>query len=248
MAEHRPGIERAYDKIVILRGRDQADFWRKLLSVIQPCDHSSSLFRRIAQAADNDQLADCLVEGMFVFHFLDHGFAVSIIPGSSKERRPDLRVSRDGQTAVVEIKHYRHKHPGPPLLDLDEYRRTGKTPLLAKYGDYERDEKRCHRILVNTLEQIFAHIDGKEPFIIAFWNSDDDLDELQFSSSVQSLLARERNILPPDSCGFSLFRSNWIEFPNGRRIQQFYATPLTPMIPGTIAKWMDDLEVGCYQI
>ncbi|MEN6519478.1 MAG: hypothetical protein ABFC38_15115 [Methanospirillum sp.] len=153
-------------------------------------------------------------------------------------------MARDGQTAVVEIKHYRHKHPGPPLLDLDECRRTGKTPLLSKYGDYERDERRSHRILVNTLEQIFAHIDGKEPFIIAFWNSDDDLDELQFSSSVHSFLVREENILPPESCGFSLFRSNKIGYPNGRRIQQFYATRLTPTIPGTITKWMDDLEEG----
>lgn len=59
MGEHRPGIERAYDRIAEIRDLDQANSWRPLLSAVEPCAHSSSLFRRIINVADNDQLNDC---------------------------------------------------------------------------------------------------------------------------------------------------------------------------------------------
>ncbi|HIH03332.1 MAG TPA: hypothetical protein HA263_05605 [Methanoregulaceae archaeon] len=242
VSEHRPGIERAYERISELCDPDQANYWRPLLSAVEPCDHSSSLFRRIIQAADNDQLEDCLVEGLFVLYFLDHGFTVSIIPESSKERRPDLRVARGGQTAVVEIKHYRYKDPGPFGKNLDDDWRDGKIPELAPCSDYEHDEKRCHQRLITALEQIFAHVEGMEPFIIAFWNSDNRLDRLQYSSAISSLLQQRKNLLPTRSCGFSLFRSNRIEFLHGDRIPRFFSIPITPSVPVAMEDWKWDLE------
>lgn len=245
MVEHRPGIERACDRISELRGTAHAEFWRRLFAGIEPCEGSPSLFKRIAKAADCDQLGDCLVEGVFAALFLSAAFSVSIIPPSTQERRPDLRVSRDGLTAVVEIRHYRYKHPGPPLMDLVECRRTGRTPILTLYGDYERDEKRFHPVLVDKLEQIFAHVESSEPFIIAVWNSDRDLDELQLSSMVRTLATRTGYDLPKCGCGFTLYGSNLYGLRGGRQ-QQFYATPIAPAIPLAIATWMDDLEEKVY--
>ena len=160
MVEHRPGIERACDRISELRGPAHAAFWRRYFAGIKTCEGSPSLFKRIAKAADSDQLGDCLVEGVFAALFLSAAFSVSIIPPSTQERRPDLRVSRDGLTAVVEIRHYRYKHPGPPLMDLDKCRRMGETPILSLYGDYER-MKAVPPVLVDKLEQIFAHVESR---------------------------------------------------------------------------------------
>lgn len=245
MGEHRPGSERAYDRIAELRGPDHAEFWRRLFAEIEQCEGAPSWFKRIAKATDTEQLGDFLVEGIFVDLFRSNGFSVSIIPPSPKERRPDLLVSRDGQTAVVEIWHYRYKHPGPPMLDLDECRRTGKTPMLAPWGDYERDERRCHPVLVNKLEQIFAHVDGSEPCIIAVWISDGDLSEIQFSSMAQTVSTRTGYPLPEGARGFALYGSNWYGLRDMRQ-QQFYATRISPTLPLPIAKWMDDLEEKVY--
>ena len=71
---------------------------------------SNRVFARIAAASDKEQLEDYLAEVRYALIFCGLGFEVTIEPGGNKG--PDLSISRDGHSAVVEIMRFRKVYSG----------------------------------------------------------------------------------------------------------------------------------------
>src|SRR5438128_4844070 len=73
---------------------------------------SESTFRRIAQASDAEQMLDYSAEIKFGLIFAHLHFETEFEPFGVKG--PDLCISRDGQSAYVEVKRFR---PGGPAVE-----------------------------------------------------------------------------------------------------------------------------------
>src|ERR1700746_3472713 len=65
---------------------------------------SESTFRRIARANDAEQISDYLAEIRFGLMFAQVHFETEFEPMGIKG--PDLSISRDGQSAYVEVKRF----------------------------------------------------------------------------------------------------------------------------------------------
>src|SRR2546422_11084935 len=86
---------------------------------------SELTFRRIAQANDAEQMLDYLAEIRFGLMFEQLHFETEFEPFGVKG--PDLSISRDGQSAYVEVKRFRSG--GPVIEEIrDELTPYGNPP------------------------------------------------------------------------------------------------------------------------
>ena len=90
----------------------------KPLERIQRLPAGNQIFKRITSSSDREQLEDCLAEVRYALAFVGLGFQVEIEPLGRKG--PDMRISRDGHQAVVEVTRFRKIYQGPPVLDLSD--------------------------------------------------------------------------------------------------------------------------------
>ena len=160
--------------------------------------------------SDKEQLEDCLAEVRYALIFAGLGFHVDVEPLGS--RGPDFRISRDGQEILVEVTRFRKINPGPPPIDLSE-----EVPMLAAYGNLPRDIRKAFDKILAKFSQI-----GDETAIIAIWNDDGDLEEIEVEMAVRDILAdTQQNILSvPQGLLFVLYGSEWIGH------KQLYCYPL----------------------
>lgn len=178
---------------------------------------SEFLLSRIGSAGAEGQLMDYLAELRYALVFRDLGFTVEIEPLGRKG--PDLEVSREGLSAVVEIARFRPMNPGPPESGGE---------LLAEYGNPSRDVAKSLAKIVHKFEQLVGNLS-----IIAIWNDDDALEELEMSSAVRDLVGSPGT---PSSLQFVLFGSCWTS--PGR-----YLNCLPVRDVGTqVRRWIDELE------
>lgn len=99
---------------------------------------SESVFRRIAQAEDAEQILDYFAEIRFGLMFAHLHFETAFEPFG--ERGPDLSVSRDSQTAYVEVKRFRSEDRAEDIGDE-----------LNAYGNRSKDIKRIiDRVEIKT--------------------------------------------------------------------------------------------------
>src|SRR6266496_4768410 len=91
---------------------------------------SESTFRRIARANDAEQISDYFAEIRFGLMFAQMRFETKLEPLGVKG--PDLSISRDGQSAYVEVKRFRSG--GPAIEDISDE--------LTPYGNPPKDIKR----------------------------------------------------------------------------------------------------------
>jgi hypothetical protein len=145
------------------------------LKRVQEMPGANHLFNRIASTTDKEQLEDYLAEVSYALIFAGLGFLVEIEPLGRKG--PDLRISRDGHQAIVEIMRFRKIYPGPPVLDL-----LNEITVLPEYGNPARDIRKAFQKIQKKFPQV-----GSEEVIIAIWNDEEELEEIEVEIAVSNL-------------------------------------------------------------
>ena len=222
-------LNKANQKLLLLLEKNEAQLWESRLERVQQLPGVSSTFKRIADAPDREQLCDYLAEIRYALVFIGLGFQVRVEPLGKKG--PDLGISRDGHSAVIEVKSFRQVDPGPSKISLSSKEFLDDTFLLEPYGNLERDIKKIISRAVEKFEQV-----GNSESIIAFWN--DDEKDIESELAIRELRndAAQRRLAPPPGLLFFLYGSDW-----QRPSQQFYCFPLR--ILGTPqSNWMQELE------
>lgn len=165
------------------------------LERVQKMPGADGIFERIASAADEETFRDYLVEVRYALIFAGLAFQVEIEPFGKEG--PDLRVSRDGHKTVVETTRFRPVHPGPPLLDLSD-----EMAVLPEYGNVKRDIRKAIRKIYKKFSQV-----GNGESIIAIWNDDEDMEEIEVEAAVNDL--RNETSLPT-GLSFVVYGSKFI--------------------------------------
>lgn len=210
------GIDKALEKIQQSFNNEYATkFWKAGFGKLQKMPGSNRIFRRIATTKDDEQLQDYLTEVRYALVFVGLGFQVEIEPLGQKG--PDLRVVRDRSQIFVEITRFRKIYPGPQLLDL-----SSKNTILQEYGNPPRDIRKAFEKLLNKFPQVAA---GQEA-IIAIWNDDDDMEEIEVKTAVNDLHydAIEGKVTIPTGLLFVLYGSKWV---GGVENKQFHCFPIS---------------------
>ena len=161
---------------------------------------------------------DYVAELRYALVFQSLGFAITVEPLGQKG--PDLGVTRDGLSAVVEVTRFRAMNPGPPEIDGE---------LLAEYGNPARDVRKSLRKLARK----FRQLDGGQS-IIAVWNDDDALDDLEVSLAAHELSGGRDT---PNSLQFVLYGSSWT-LPG----RELLCLPVRDL-DGGVQQWVRDLEM-----
>jgi hypothetical protein len=200
---------------------------QKQFERIQRMPGAGRTFKRIASAADKEQLTDYLAEVRFALIFAGLGFIVEIEPLGNKG--PDLRIERDGYSVVVEIMRFRKIYPGPSVLDI-----SAENFVLPAYGNPVRDIRKAFEKILAKFPQIESG-----PSIIAIWNDEEELEDIEVEAAVSNLrneaVQQIRSI--PNELLFILFGSKWI----GNR--QLYCFPVRQLDPRA-AKWQQELAAS----
>lgn len=222
-------MDRALQKITEFKDQYAIEWIQAQLKRIQRMPGASRLFRRIASASNKEQLDDYLAEVRYALTFAGLGFQVEIEPFGNKG--PDLRVLRDGQSASVEIMRFRKVYPGPPVLDLE-----CDDLELPEYGNPPRDIRKAAEKIRAKFPQI-----GSEQAIIAIWNDEEELEELEVEAAVNDMRRDAyRNVLSlPDGLLFVLYGSN-AKHEGGRK--QLYCFPLRRPRQSYQVAWQEELD------
>ena len=222
-------MERALERASQLISPGEILLLQKQFERIQQMPGANGLFRRVASATDREQLADYLAEVRYALIFAGLQFEVYIEPLG--RQGPDLEVSRDGQEAFVEVMRFRKVSSGPPLLDLSD-----ENLVLQVYGNPLRDLQKTLGKLVEKFRQV-----QDAQAIIAIWNDDEDLEELEVQAAVMSLWedASHSILLLPRSLLFVLYGSPWMRAGDHKQLHCF---PLHPTDRSRQLAWKHELE------
>lgn len=193
-------MDKAIANLKQLLGEQAAQQRRIYFERVRQMPGANKVFGRIASATDKEQLADYLVEIQYALIFAGLGFKVEFEPSGSKG--PDLGIARDGQQAIVEIMRFRKIYPGPPELDLSD-----ENLVLPAYGNPPRDMRKAFEKILAKFTQI-----GGQPGIIAIWNDDEDLEEVETRTAVSDIRTDAgKGILSlPSGFLFVVYGSKWI--------------------------------------
>jgi hypothetical protein len=158
---------------------------------------SDRKLKSIANENDREQLQDKLAEIKYAVIFAELGFKVEIEPlagtrpGSSN---PDLQITRDNLSTLVEVKRFRPARSSLKVIDLDKFTETDELPI---YGDAVRDWQKIFDEIEHKIRQVGN--DG----IIAIWNNNNTLESEEVESATRMHLIRSNQsisfvLLKPD--------------------------------------------------
>jgi hypothetical protein len=201
---------------------------------------SESVFRRIANAKSVGDLFDCTIEIRYALVFDSLHFQVKFLPPGTVEM-PDLLVSRDDQSAYVEIRRIRPPHPQRLPAALQRHTGGNELPndLFEPYGGDE-EVKKIEDELRGKFRQVRA-VDGSTS-IIATWSDRDFIEEIDFEQAMRNIRRSQadpddgRKI--PDGLLFCIFGRFWIACSTG---QQLYCQPLKDLTEPFLT-WAAELE------
>jgi hypothetical protein len=224
-------VEKALQNIKRLLGEKTAQSWRGRLERIQQMSGASRKFKRIAAVPDKEQLDDYLAEVLYALAFAGLGFQVEAEPLG--EKGPDFRIARDNHSTFLEITRFRRVRPGSPPISLSDKKVQNNTFLLEEYGNPARDVAKAFDKIMDKLRQV-----GDAESIIAIWNDEGDLEDLEIEQvptllheAAQQIPSLSRNLL------FILYSSDWKK---GNK-QLYCFSSRTPLEPHQEA-WKRELE------
>ena len=162
---------------------------------------------------------DCIAQLRFALYFHQNGYIVEFIP-RSKEKTPDLFVTNSELRGFVEIKHIHKKHDGPKKMQIND---SDSGEILEEYGNYIRDEKYCRDKIIEGFKQLrnFPELKKTDWMIVAVWNSDEDLDEIDMESSLNLLIHEQSELknIPNPKC--IIYGSNWLSLRKNTEFHSF---------------------------
>ncbi len=223
--------QKASENLGRLVGILALEYWRRLFDRLERMPNSQSLFRHITECRNQEDVADHLAIVHYALVFSHLNFEVAIEPCGSAG--PDLAVRKEGNTAIVEVMRFREIYPGPLVLKEDG------EPELLPYGNLARDTQKAWDKIINKFRQV-----GDSESIIAIWNDDGDLEDIEVQQTVENLRsAANRNAVAlPSNAGFILYGSKWLgEGPNPLG-KQFYCFPLNLSLKPEYLEWIREIE------
>lgn len=167
-----------------------AAMWTQLAGVAASFPNGSVLLRRLAAARDIESLWDSLTELRYALVFRSIDCDVSWEPNGSAG--PDLAVRSGDTTFAVEIARFRPMNEGPPPLG----------EFLQVYGNPDRDVAKSITKITGKFRQI-----SDRPAIIALWNDDEALEDLEVRVAAADL--RQSAQRPAGLVGV-VYGSKWI--------------------------------------
>lgn len=224
-------METAFKRASQLISAQEALHLKQQFERIQQMPGANGFFRRVASATDREQLEDYLAEVCYALIFAGLQFEVQIEPLGRKG--PDLKVSRDGHEAFIEVMHFRKISMGPlPLGPSDE------NLVLSDYGNSSRDIRKAFEKLLAKFRQV-----QDMQAIIAIWNDDGDIEELEVQEAVLSLRedASHSALVLPSGILFVLYGSPWKRM---RDHKQLYCFPLHITEQSRQFGWIYELETS----
>jgi len=181
---------------------------------------SDSICRRIAQAKNTEQILDYVAEGRFGLLFAHLRFETGFEPLGLKG--PDLSISRDGQSAYVEVKRFRS---GDRVQEIGDE--------LTAYGNPAKDIKKVLDGIIDKFKQLDCGYG-----VVALWSDHDDLEELEFEFAMKDIALDSGTGIQelPDTLLFCVYAPAW------RRVgQRIYVEPFKKLSEPYLI-WVDDLR------
>lgn len=202
--------------------------WASLLPAIQTIGNVAPKLRLVETATDVETLTDYLCELRFALIFRSLGFDVEAEPLGGKG--PDFRVVRDEKDAMLECTRLRRIHHGPQELDV-----TDPLATLVLYGNPSRDTAKAFSKIISKFPQVAGFTS-----IVAVWNDDGDLEELEVQEAVGHLRDGSIAGMHPLPSGLQavLYSSPWVGITTYKQIFCFELVP--PAKP--TSEWFDELR------
>jgi len=222
-------MRRALEKIAALQGTQRARELEPFLARVEEMEGAGRLFKRIADAGDVDAMDDHLATARYALMFAGLAFEVVVEP--TGREGPDLSITRDGQSAVVEVTRFRKMHEGPSASAP-----PNMPDILQEYGDPLRDIRKVRDKVTSKFRQL-----RKGTGVVAIWNDDGDLEDLEARQGVAEIAHEVVSgvlSIPPDVF-LVIYASRWM---NVSRNQQVYCYELRAECPAYQRRWSRDLE------
>ena len=221
-------IEKAIGKVKQFFQND-FQFYQKQFKVIKDIPGSNRIFERISNSNNEEQINDYLNEVRYILIFKGLEFNINKIEPWGKEG-PDLEISRDGHSIIIEIMRFRKIYSGPSEFDTSMM-------YISNYGDIQRDVTKAIKKIYKKLFQINK---GNEKSIIVIWNDDEDMEETHVKTAVNILLdnAAKNTLEIPKNLLFIIYGSKWI-LPGNR--QQLYCFPIQNL-NNPYQKWINKIN------
>jgi hypothetical protein len=217
-------VTKAMQRIKALFGETVALEFENWLLRVPKWTNATALFHSLAVAADKEALLDHLATLRYGLIFGYLGFAVSFEPTGTQG--PDLLITRDRISATVEVTRFRSMNPGPSVLS--EEKLQSDELILEPYGNPCRDVPKSLRKIKEKFRQALA-----PHAIIAVWNDDEALEELEMSIALRNL--RQNSALPA-GLEFVIYRSRWISY------IQLHIFPMKPQLDPVIQQWAQQIK------
>jgi hypothetical protein len=209
----------------------QADALVHYMKVASSLKGSESVFRRIAevQAEDVGAIWDYIAEIRFGLKFAGLQFDTTFEPLGRKG--PDLSVSRNRQSAYVEVKRLRPRAKRDQLVT-----RGGDKNELVQYGNPETAVKTIEDELLAKLGQVNVGIG-----IVAFWSDSITFEDIEFELAIRNIQRdAEKGIhRVPEGFLFSIYATGWTSTGG----QQLYCSALKP-VSQPFSTWMEELRAA----
>jgi hypothetical protein len=199
---------------------DGAKRYVPLIDTVKKMKGVNGLFKEVLNF-NNTRMPDFIVELVFASYFCEEGYIVEFVPRSEGEITPDLHISKNELRGYVEIKHIHKKHDGPGSVVLKDFKEIPEDEFLEMYGDHVRDERYCRDKILEGFQQIqqYSGLKATDAMIVAIWNSDGDLDDLNMKFTITNLIDERSEFDKMQNNKWIIFGSPWYSL---RKNTQFH--------------------------
>jgi hypothetical protein len=198
---------------------ENAKRYTHLIDTVKKLKGADSLFKEALNFNDI-RMPDFMVELLFASFFFEEDYTVEIIPRSDLEKTPDLLVSKTAFRGFVEIKHIHKKHDGPRVVLPNE---SPELEILEQYGDSIRDERYCRDKILEGFQQIqqFSGLVDTDVMIVAIWNSDEDIEEINMKFSISNLIKEKDEFENMPNPKWIVYGSHWYSLRENTKFHVF---------------------------
>lgn len=217
-----------------------ADHALAMLGRIASMSGGDHTLRYLANSTDQEQFLDRFIEALYAFVFDGLGFSVEFLPRGRSGA--DLRIKNPEREYHAEVSRFRHRYPGPP--ELPEGFLTDDHYTLPSYGDPVRDSRKAYQKLLDEIAQL-----PQADSIVAIWNDDGDMEDLEVRSAVAQLRGDLRRQLMPKLrwVKFVVYGSEWVGCDFLNKPVQFHCLPLSASFQEKEYEWVRSLEKLTYR-